>query len=109
MIDSDLQTLFNHVVQHTIDPPRAPGLACRRRRHRRRTYRRRRPFDYAALKAAYRNAAGGTGAWMVNNGFDKAHAERRWPRRGTPVAFGRPFIANPTGRAPEGQRPVQRR
>jgi hypothetical protein len=33
------------------------------------------PFDYAALKAAYRNAAGGTGAWMVNNGFDKAHAE----------------------------------
>ncbi|MGH6639503.1 MAG: alkene reductase, partial [Polaromonas sp.] len=33
-----------------------------------------RPFDYAALKAAYR-AAGGKGAWMVNNGYDKALAE----------------------------------
>ncbi|MGH8804053.1 MAG: alkene reductase, partial [Polaromonas sp.] len=34
-----------------------------------------RPFDYAALKAAYR-AAGGKGAWMVNNGYDKALAEQ---------------------------------
>ncbi len=34
-----------------------------------------RPFDYEALKAAYREA-GGKGAWMVNNGYDK-----RWPRK----------------------------
>jgi N-ethylmaleimide reductase len=34
-----------------------------------------RPFDYAALKRAYREA-GGKGAWMVNNGYDKALAEQ---------------------------------
>ncbi len=33
-----------------------------------------RPFDYEALKAAYRKA-GGKGAWMVNNGYDKSLAE----------------------------------
>ena len=32
------------------------------------------PFDYEALKAAYREA-GGKGAWMVNNGYDKELAE----------------------------------
>ncbi len=54
-----------------------------------------RPFDYAALKAAYR-AAGGKGAWMVNNGYDKAMAERAVASGSADlVAFGRPFIANP--------------
>jgi N-ethylmaleimide reductase len=54
-----------------------------------------RPFDYAALKARYR-AAGGRGAWMVNNGYDKALAEQAIAS-GTAdlVAFGRAFIANP--------------
>ena len=52
------------------------------------------PFDYAALKAAYRDA-GGTGAWMVNNGFDKAHAEKAIANGADLVAFGRPYIANP--------------
>ncbi len=53
-----------------------------------------RPFDYAALKRAYR-MAGGKGAWMVNNGYDKALAEKAVAEGADLVAFGRPFIANP--------------
>jgi N-ethylmaleimide reductase len=53
-----------------------------------------RPFDYAALKAAYRSA-GGKGAWMVNNGYDKALAEQAVADGADLVAFGRPYIANP--------------
>jgi len=53
-----------------------------------------RPFDYEALKAAYR-AAGGKGAWMVNNGYDKALAEAAVKEGDDLVAFGKPFIANP--------------
>ena len=52
------------------------------------------PFDYAALKAAYREA-GGKGAWMVNNGLDKALAEDALANGADLVAFGRPFIGNP--------------
>lgn len=53
-----------------------------------------RPFDYAALKAAYRTA-GGKGAWMVNNSYDKALAEEAVKNGADLVAFGRPYIANP--------------
>jgi N-ethylmaleimide reductase len=54
-----------------------------------------RPFDWAAFKAAYREA-GGTGAWMVNNGYDKALAsEAVASGRADIVAFGKLFIANP--------------
>ena len=54
-----------------------------------------RPFDYAALKAAYR-AAGGQGAWMLNNSYDKAMAEQAVASGSADlIAFGRPFIANP--------------
>ena len=53
-----------------------------------------RPFDYAALKAAYREA-GGKGAWMVNNGYDKTLAEKAVAEGADLVAFGRPYIANP--------------
>ena len=53
-----------------------------------------RPIDYAALKRAYR-IAGGKGAWMVNNGYDKAMAEKALAEGDDLVAFGRPFIANP--------------
>ena len=53
------------------------------------------PFDYAALKAAYAKA-GGTGAWIVNNDYDKADAEAALASgHADAVAFGRPFIANP--------------
>jgi N-ethylmaleimide reductase len=53
-----------------------------------------RPFDYAALKAAY-GAAGGHGAWMVNNGYDKALAENALQHGADLIAFGKAFIANP--------------
>ena len=53
-----------------------------------------RPFDYEALKAAYR-AAGGKGAWMVNNGYDKPLAEEAVKEGDDLVAFGKPFISNP--------------
>ena len=53
-----------------------------------------RPFDYAALKAAYRTA-GGKGAWMVNNGYDKAMAETAVKEGDDLVAFGKLYIANP--------------
>ena len=54
-----------------------------------------RPFDYAAFKAAYRNA-GGRGAWMVNNGYDRALALQAVASgHADMVAFGRDFISNP--------------
>jgi N-ethylmaleimide reductase len=53
-----------------------------------------RPFDYEALRNAYREA-GGKGAWMVNNGYDKALAEQALARGADLVAFGKLFIANP--------------
>ena len=53
------------------------------------------PFDYAALKAAYRDA-GGQGRWMVNNGYTRALAlEAVASGYADMVAFGRDFIANP--------------
>ncbi|RVT52535.1 alkene reductase [Rubrivivax albus] len=53
-----------------------------------------RPFDYAALRQTYRDA-GGTGAWMVNNGYDRALADAALAQGADLVAFGRPFISNP--------------
>jgi N-ethylmaleimide reductase len=52
------------------------------------------PFDYAALRQAYR-AAGGQAAWMVNNGYDLPLAKQALAEGADLVAFGRPFIANP--------------
>jgi N-ethylmaleimide reductase len=53
------------------------------------------PFDWAAFKAAYRDA-GGVGAWMVNNGYDQALAEEAVASgRADLVAFGKLYIANP--------------
>jgi len=53
-----------------------------------------RPFDYVALRNAYRQA-GGKGAWMVNNGYSKALAEQALDAGADLVAFGRPYISNP--------------
>jgi N-ethylmaleimide reductase len=53
-----------------------------------------RPFDYEAMREAYR-AAGGKGAWMVNNGYDKALAQQALDNGADLVAFGKLFIANP--------------
>ena len=60
-------------------------------------------FDYAALRAAYRQA-GGKAAWMVNNAYDRALADHALADGADLVAFGRPFISNPdlTRRLREG-------
>jgi N-ethylmaleimide reductase len=48
------------------------------------------PFDYAALRSHF------PGAWMVNNGYDRAMAlDAVASGRADLVAFGKPFIANP--------------
>ena len=53
------------------------------------------PFDYAALKAAYRSA-GGQGPWMVNNGYTREMAlEAVASGYADMVAWGKDFIANP--------------
>jgi N-ethylmaleimide reductase len=92
-MDADPQPLFDHVARklapyhlayvHVIEgatggPRELPD----------------RPFDYAAFKAAYR-AAGGTGAWMVNNGYDGPLAQQALAGGADLVAFGRTYIANP--------------
>lgn len=91
--DDDPQALFDHVVRqlapldiaylHLIEgatggPREVEG----------------RPFDYEAMRRAWRDA-GAKGAWMVNNGYDQALAEKALARGADLVAFGRPFIANP--------------
>jgi N-ethylmaleimide reductase len=54
-----------------------------------------RPFDYQSLKDIYRKA-GGTGAWLVNNGYTKDTAGTAVTSGyADAVAFGRSFIANP--------------
>ena len=93
VVDAAPQPLFDHVVRqlgplglsyvHVIEgatggPRELPD----------------RPFDYAALKAAYR-AAGGQGAWMVNNAYTRELADAALANGADIVAFGRPFIANP--------------
>lgn len=52
------------------------------------------PFDYAALRRAYLGA-GGSAAWMVNNGYDAALAQQALDGGADLVAFGKGFIANP--------------
>jgi N-ethylmaleimide reductase len=53
------------------------------------------PFDWAQFKSAYRDA-GGAGAWIGNNGYDRDLAEKAVAEgRVDLVAFGRLFIANP--------------
>lgn len=91
--DADPQPLFDYVVRqlatlnlayiHIIEGATGGARALSER-----------PFDYAALKATYR-AAGGKGAWMVNNGYDKTLAEQAIQEGADLVAFGKPYIANP--------------
>jgi len=93
VVDTNPQPLFEHVVRqlaplglayiHIIEgatggPRELPD----------------RPFDYAALKAAY-TQAGGTAAWMVNNGYDLTLAQKALSTGADLVAFGKAYIANP--------------
>ena len=91
-LDSDPQGLFNHVVErlavhrlafiHVIEGATGGARDVA-------------PFDYAALRARFKDGHAG-GAWIVNNGYTRdmalqvvadGHADM--------VAFGRPFIGNP--------------
>ena len=91
--DSDPQPLFEHVVRelakldlayvHVVVGATGGARVLPDR-----------PFDYDALRAGYR-AAGGKGAWMVNNGLDRALAEQALAEGADLVSFGRLFIANP--------------
>ncbi len=93
IVDADPQPLFDHVARalgplglayvHVIEGATGGPRELADR-----------PFDYAAFKAAYR-AAGGTGAWMVNNGYDLTLAQLALDQGADLVAFGRPYIANP--------------
>ena len=46
------------------------------------------------MRSAWRQA-GARGAWMVNNGYDKALATQALAQGADLVAFGKLFIANP--------------
>jgi N-ethylmaleimide reductase len=90
--DSDAQGLFNlvveklaplklayiHVVEGATGGPRDVA-----------------PFDYAALRRRFKEGHP-NGAWIVNNGYDRAMAvEALASGAADLVAFGRPFIGNP--------------
>ena len=93
VVDADPQPLFEHVARqlapfglaylHVIEGATGGARVLPDR-----------PFDYPALKAAYRDA-GGRGAWMVNNGYTRELADAAVATGADLVAFGRPFIANP--------------
>ncbi|WP_130482733.1 alkene reductase [Sphaerotilus mobilis] len=93
VVDADPQPLFEHVLRalgplglayiHVIEGATGGPRDIADR-----------PFDYAAARATYR-AAGGTGKWMVNNGYDRALAEQALANGADLIAFGKPFIANP--------------
>jgi N-ethylmaleimide reductase len=94
--DPDPQPLFTHVVEglakydlayiHVIE-----GATGGARDHQQGD----KPFDYAALRAAYA-AAGGKAAWMVNNGYNRELAiDAVEEGKADLVAFGKLFIANP--------------
>jgi N-ethylmaleimide reductase len=51
-------------------------------------------FDYEALKATYQQA-GGKGAWMLNNGYERELADHALQNAADLIAFGKSFIANP--------------
>jgi N-ethylmaleimide reductase len=93
IVDADPQPLFEHVARvlgplplayvHVIEGATGGARELPER-----------PFDYPAFKSVY-GAAGGRGAWMVNNGYDLALAERALTEGADLVAFGKAFIANP--------------
>lgn len=93
IIDSDPQPLFDHVARelaplrlayiHVIEGATGGPREIAER-----------PFDFSAFKSAYQTA-GGKGAWMVNNGYDRPLAEKAVADGADLVAFGRQFISNP--------------
>jgi N-ethylmaleimide reductase len=93
IVDADPQALFDYVVRqlaplglaylHLIEGATGGAREVDGR-----------PFDYEALRRAWREA-GAKGAWMVNNGYGKPLADEALADGADLVAFGRAFIANP--------------
>ena len=94
--DTNPQELFNYVIEklgtrglafiHVIEGATGGD---------RNFYQGDKPFDYQELKAIYRKA-GGTGGWLVNNGYDGDSAKQAVESGyADAVAFGKLFIANP--------------
>ena len=93
IVDADPQALFEYLVRqlaaldlaylHVIEGATGGARELSER-----------PFDYKAMRQAWRSA-GARGAWMVNNGYDRALAEHALAHGADLVAFGKAFIANP--------------
>ncbi|THF63033.1 alkene reductase [Pseudothauera nasutitermitis] len=94
--DADPQPLFTYVVEQLARWPLAYVHVIEGATGGARDFQQgERPFDYAALRAAY-TAAGGRAAWMVNNGYDRELALAAVAEgRADIVAFGKDFISNP--------------
>ncbi|MCF8211702.1 MAG: alkene reductase, partial [Rhodoferax sp.] len=93
VVDADPQQLFDYVVHHLAELNLAyihviEGATGGAREIPDR------PFDYASLKDVYRQG-GGSGAWMVNNGYTPELAAQALAQDADLVAFGKPFISNP--------------
>lgn len=90
------QPLFTHVVQQLARWPLAYVHIIEGSTGGPRDFRQgETAFDYGALRRAYRDAGGG-GAWMVNNGYDRELATAAVASgEADLVAFGKPFISNP--------------
>jgi N-ethylmaleimide reductase len=93
--DSSPQALFEHVARflgtlslayvHVIEGSTGAARDFQQGDH---------AFDYSALKAAYQQA-GGKGAWMLNNGYERELADDALQAGADLIAFGKSFIANP--------------
>jgi N-ethylmaleimide reductase len=92
-VDADPQLLFDHIVKH-LAPYRLAYLHLIEGSTGGPREMPERPFDYTAMRAAYRTA-GGQGAWMVNNGYDMPMAKDAVAEGADLVAFGKTYIANP--------------
>ena len=85
--DSDPQALYEHVVARLAPLQLAFVEVVEGQTAGARDYA---PFDYAALRRRF------AGAWIVNNGYDRAAALAAVASGAADlVSFGRPFIANP--------------
>jgi len=91
-LDSDPQSLFNHLVErlaplklayiHVVEGATGGARDVA-------------PFDYEALRSRFKRGHE-RGAWIVNNGYTRAMAiEAVAGGRADLVAFGKPFISNP--------------
>jgi N-ethylmaleimide reductase len=90
--DSDPQALHSHVVEQLAPLKLAFVHVIEGQTGGAREFA---PFDYAALRRRFKQGNPG-GAWIVNNGYDRAMAEAAVASGAADlVAFGRPFISNP--------------